>query len=227
VATYDYMNPVKPIKILIVDDHALIRRGIMALLKNHDSSWDLYEAEDGVTAIIKAEEIDPDIILLDYHLPKLDGAKAANIIKTSSPTSKVIIVSMDQSPETVIELIHAGVAGIVSKHSAEDELIVAINRVQNGKQHLTPLASEIVNREYFTRKRRKRKYTYESKLLTDRETEILRYMVQGLSCQGIAKILSISSRTVSNHKQRMFIKCDVKSTLELVRFAIKVKLFPT
>jgi two-component system, NarL family, response regulator NreC len=222
-----YKNPSKSAKILVVDDHALIRKGIMALLKNHNSDWDLHEAEDGVKAILKAEEIDPDIILLDYHMPKLDGAKAANIIMKALPRTKIIIVTMDVSPEMVIEIIHAGVAGIVSKQSPEDELILAIDTVKNGKRHLSMHASEIVSQNFLTKKKRNRKYRHtRNKLLTDRETEILKYIVKGLSCPAIAKVLSISQRTVSNHKASMFRKCQVKSTIELVRFAIKTKTVP-
>jgi two-component system response regulator NreC len=215
----------KPVKILIVDDHALIRKGIMALLKNHNSSWDLHEAEDGVRAILKAEEIDPDIILLDYHMPKLDGAKAATIIMKASPQTKIIIVSMDVSPEAIIEIIHAGVVGIVSKQSTEDELILAIDTVNNGKRHLSEHASEIVSQNLLDKKKRNRKHRHtRNKLLTDRETEILKYIVKGFSCQTIAKALSISTRTVDNHKSNMFRKFKVNSTPELIRYAMKIKI---
>lgn len=224
----DHLKRSKPVKILIVDDHALIRKGIMAILKNHDSSWDLHEAEDGVGAILKAEEIDPEIILLDYHMPKLDGAKAATIIKKALPESKIIIVSMDMNPEMIIEMIHAGVAGIVSKQSSDDELILAIDTVKNGKRHLSVHASEILDKNFLDKKNRIRRYRHaRSNLLTDRETEILKFVVQGLSCQTIAKSLSISSRTVSNHKSSIFRKYNVKSTPELIRYAMKIKIVPT
>jgi two-component system, NarL family, response regulator NreC len=223
----EYLKPLKPVKILVVDDHALIRKGIMALLKNHDSSWDLYEAEDGVKAILKAEEIDPDIILLDYHMPKMDGAKAATIIMKASPQTKIIIVSMDVSPEMIIEIIHAGVVGIVSKQSTEDELILAIDAVKNGKRHLSVHASEIVSQNILDKKKKSRQYRHtRSQLLTDRETEILKYLVKGFSCPAIAKTLSISSRTVSNHKASMFRKCNVNSTIGLVQYAAKIKIIP-
>lgn len=227
-AMKDYSKPSKPVKILIVDDHALIRKGIMALLKNHDASFDLHEAEDGVRAILKAEEIDPEIILLDYHMPKLNGAQAATIIKKALPRTKIIIVSMDVSPEMIIEIIHAGVAGIVSKQSSEDELISAIDTVKNGKRHLSVHASEILSQNFLDKKKRIRQNRHSrNKLFTDRETEILKYIVKGFSCQTIAKAFSISTRTVSNHKASMFRKCKVHSTLELVQFAIKTKIVVT
>jgi DNA-binding NarL/FixJ family response regulator len=227
-AMNDYLTPSKPVKILIVDDHALIRRGIIALLKNHDSSLDLHEAEDGVRAILKAEEIDPEIILLDYHMPKLNGAKAATIIKKTSPQAKIIIVSMDLSPEMIIEIIDAGVAGIVSKQSPEDELILAIDNVKNGKTHISGHASEFLKQNLLEKKKRTRQNRHTiNKLLTDRETEILKFIVKGLSCSTIAEALSISPRTVSNHKASIFRKCKVNSTLELIRFAINIKIIPT
>ena len=222
------LNPSAPVKILIVDDHALIRKGIMALLKNHNSSWDLYEAEDGVKAVVKAAEIDPDIILLDYHMPKLDGAKAATIIMKASPQTKIIIVSMDVSPEMIMEIIHAGVVGIVSKQSTEDELILAIDAVKNGKRHLSAHASEIVNQNFLEKKPSKRQSRHtRNELLTDRETEILKYIVKGFSTSIIAKTLSISSRTVDNHKASMFKKCKVNSIIGLVQYAAKIKNIPT
>jgi DNA-binding NarL/FixJ family response regulator len=215
----------KPVKILIVDDHALIRRGIMSILRNHDPGWELYEAEDGVKAIHKVRQIDPDIILLDYHMPRLNGGKAASMIKKACPNSKIIIVSMDASPEMVIEMIHAGVAGIISKQSPEDELIEAIDTVKNGKRHLSRQASEIVTKELLEKEKYPRLSKHsKSKIFTDREAEILAYIVKGLSCQEIAVALSISSRTVANHKANMFKKCSVNSTLELARFALKTKI---
>ena len=222
------LKPSTPVKILIVDDHALIRKGIMAILKNHDSSWALYEAEDGVRAILKAEEIEPEIILLDYHMPRLDGVKAAAIIKKASPESKIIIVSMDMNPEMIIEMIHAGVAGIVSKQSSDDELLLAIDAVKNGKQHLSGHVSEIVSHNFLEKKKRDRHSRHtKDQLFTDRESEILKHIMNGLSCQTIAKALALSTRTVSNHKANMFRKCNVSSTSELIRFASKIKIGPS
>ena len=218
-------GPSYPVKILIVDDHALIRSGISAILKKHNPDWELYEAEDGVRAITRAKEIEPEIILLDYHMPRLDGAKAANIIKKARPESKIIMVSMDMSPEIVIEMINAGVAGIISKHSEDHELIEAIDKVQNGRLHLSDYASRLVNEDLLihTRKKRKTKYN-KNKFLTDRETDILQHIIKGSSNATIGRILSISIRTVENHKASIFRKCNVKSTIELIRFALKMKL---
>jgi DNA-binding NarL/FixJ family response regulator len=220
-------NAYKPVSILIVDDHALIRKGIMAILKNYNPNWELHEAEDGVKAILKAQEINPDIILLDYLMPRLDGVKAANIIRKARPESKIIMVSMDMSPEIIIEMIDADVAGIVSKHLGDDELLQAIDTVQNGKRHLSEPASLIITKDFLEKKKNKRRSkNNKNKLLTERETEILKYTVKGASSPTIARILSISVRTVSNHKASMFRKFKVKSTIELVRYAERMKIVP-
>jgi two-component system, NarL family, response regulator NreC len=220
-----HLNPLKTVKILIVDDHALIRKGIMALLKDYNPGWELHEAEDGVKAIVKAQEVDPDIILLDYHMPKLDGLKTTTIIKRSLPESKIIIVTMDMNPEMVTALIDVGVAGIVSKQSPDNELILAIDTVKSGKRHLSEFASKIITQKVIEKKQRimHDKHT-RSKLLTDREIEVLKYLVKGYSCPVIAKTLSLSYRTVENHKANLFRKCKVSSIIELARIAIKMKI---
>ena len=221
------INLSQPVRILIVDDHALISKGIMAILKNYNPNWELHEADDGVKAILKAQEINPDIILLDYLMPRLDGVKAANIIRKARPESKNIKLSMEMSPEIIIEMIDADVAGIVSKHLGDDELLQAIVTVQNGKRHLSEPASLIITKDLLEKKKNNRypKNT-KNKLLTDREAEILKYIVKGASSPTIARILSLSVRTVSNHKASMFRKFKVKSTIELVRYAIRMKLVP-
>ena len=222
-----FSNTSQPVKILIVDDHALIRKGIMAILKNYNPNWELHEAEDGVKAVLKAQDINPDIILMDYLMPRLDGVKAANIIRKARPESKIIMVSMDMSPEIIIEMIDADVAGIVSKHLGDDELLKAIDTVQNGKLHLSEPASLLITKDLLEKKKNKRHAkNKKTKLLTNRETEILKYIVKGASSPTIARILSISVRTVSNHKGSIFRKFKVKSTIELVRFATRTKIFP-
>jgi DNA-binding NarL/FixJ family response regulator len=134
---------------------------------------------------------------------------------------------MDIRPEMILEILHAGVAGIVSKQSPDDELLQAIDNVKNGKTHLSGHASDIINQNLLGKKKRNRKHRHtKNKLLTDRETEILKYLAYGFTCPTIAKVLSISPRTVSNHKASMFKKGNVKSTIELVRFAIKMKIIP-
>lgn len=196
----------------------------MSLLKDHDPTWQLEEAEDGVVAIMKAGRLQPEIILLDYHMPKLNGIKAATFIKKASPDSRLILVSMEMSPEVMIETIHAGISGIVSKHSNENELILAIDHVANGKNHYPETVSEMVAMDDKEKQKQVKQSRHtKSKLLTDREDEVFRQIIKGLTASSIARTLFISVRTVNNHKTNIFRKCKVRSTPELIRYAFKMK----
>jgi DNA-binding NarL/FixJ family response regulator len=213
------------VTILVVDDHALIRKGIIAILKSHDSRWVLSEAENGVQAILKANEIKPDIILMDNIMPKLDGVKAASVIHKNHPNTKIIMVSMDMSPEFIISSINAGVMGILPKDSSDKEMITAIDSVKNGKHHLTGHVSEIATQHIIDKKKRRKRTPGSTKgSLTNKEMVILKLLFKGLSSSDIGSHLSISPRTVDNHKANIFKKCHVHSVSELIRFALKAKL---
>jgi DNA-binding NarL/FixJ family response regulator len=214
-----------PVKILLVDDHQLLRQGLLAILKNHNSKWELHEAENGIQAILKADEVEPDIILMDYLMPKLDGIRATTVIKKSLPDVKIIMVSMDMSPEVIIQTIQAGVLGIVSKNSSEKELLNAIDMVKNGKQHLSGFVSDIATEQGFNRRNKKGKPApARINFLTKREKEVLKQLLKGLSTKTIADEMAISARTVDNHKANIFRKCHIHSTNELMRFALKANI---
>ena len=213
------------IKILVVDDHALTRRGIMAILKGYNSDWYLDEAEDGVKAVIKASQLKPDIILLDYHMPRLNGAKAATLIRKASPGSKIILVSMEMSPNVMIDSVNAGVVGIVSKNDYDNELIEAIDDVKNGKNHIPKRVSEIIEQDSNENQTKTRKFKHtKNRLLTDREEEVFRHIVKGTPPASISHFLSISIRTVYNHKASILRKCKVSNTPDLIRFALETKM---
>ena len=216
---------VVPIKILVVDDHALTRRGIMALLADYYPGWIIEEAEDGVKAIVKAGQLKPDIILLDYHMPKLNGVKAATFIRKASPESRIILVSMEMNPNVMIDTINAGIVGIISKNDYDNELFLAIDSVKNGKNHIPERVTKIFEQDILEKLKKTRKHRHrKNKLLTDREVEIFQYVVKGLPTAAIAHILSISQRTVDNHKASIFRKCKVSNTPDLIRFALNKKM---
>jgi len=209
------------VKILVADDHALIRKGVKAILTNHDPEWEVFEAENGIQAILKAGEIKPDIILMDYMMPKLDGIHASIAIRKDLPDAKIIMVSMDMSDEVIINMINAGVMGIVPKESPADELLTAIEEVNEGKHHMKGRIVELADQQTLDRKmNRKRPKTYQNTIFSTREKEILTSLVQGLSAQKIANQLSISKRTVETHKANIFKKSNSHSTASLIRYAI-------
>ena len=194
-----------PIKILVVDDHALYRRGNMALLRDYYPDWEIYEAEDGVRAVTKSIQLNPEIILLDYHMPKLNGVKAATLIRKVSPCSKIIIVSMEMNPNVMIDMINAGVAGIISKNDYDDELILAIDSVKNGGNHIPERVSKILEQDLLDKQTKTKRFRHnKNKLLTDREIDVLQLIVKGQPTPVIANTLSISIRTVNNHKASIF-----------------------
>lgn len=213
------------VKILVADDHALIRKGLKAILTNHDPEWEVFEAENGIQAILKAGEIRPDIILMDYLMPKLDGVHASIAIRKDLPDAKIIMVSMDMSEEFIINTINAGVMGIVPKESTADELLSAIEEVNQGKYHMKGKIVEIANQQILDRNiKRKRPKNYQNNVFTSREKEILASLVQGMSAQKIADKLSITRRTVETHKANIFKKSKLHSTASLIRYAITNKI---
>ncbi len=212
-------------KILIVEDQALIRKGISALVKLHYPNWEIHEAENGVRAVSKAKEVLPDIILMDYRMPKMDGLIASAIITKNLPETKIIMVSAEENSEFLFDAIDARVSGIVNKTSSDVELMKAIFNVKNGKFYLNSLVSDKITQHFFERKRKRvmSKHLHSS-LLSDRELEILNLLAKGNSAIQIAGLLFISKRTVESHKANILKKCQVRSTPDLVRFAISKKL---
>ena len=212
-------------KILIVEDQALIRKGISALVKAHYPDWKIYEAENGVQAISKAKELRPDIILMDFRMPKMDGLKAAAIITKNLPETKIIMVSAEENSEFMFDAVNARVSGIVTKTDSDTELLKAISNVKNGKSYLNRSVSDKITQHIFEKKKITIKSKHlQSSLLSDRELEILALLVKGNTAIQIAAKLYISKRTVESHKANIMKKCQVKSTPDLVRFAISKKL---
>jgi len=216
-----------PTRILIVDDHALIRKGLVSLLKSNLPDWEIHEASNGVEAVLKAARIRPDIILMDYYMPRLNGAQAASVITRDLPQTKVLMISMNESPEYIIRTIQSGVKGIIPKDSSEQEVMDAIRDVGNGKTHLhervAGTALDFLNRD---RRKTARNRHSASDLLTDRELEIIELLVKGVPQPDILPRLAISKRTLETHKSNIFRKLQVHSTAEMIRYAVRNKLVP-
>jgi DNA-binding NarL/FixJ family response regulator len=213
------------VKILVADDHALIRKGVKAVLTSHDPEWEVFEAENGIQAILKAGEVSPDIILMDYMMPKLDGIHASIAIRKEFPEIKIIMISMDMSEEVIINMINAGVMGILPKESPAEELLAAIEEVNEGKHHMKGKIVELADRQSLDRNQnRKRPKAYKNKIFSAREKEVLVLLVRGMSAQKIATRLSITRRTVETHKANIFKKSNSHSTAALIRYAILNKI---
>lgn len=205
-------------KILLVDDHTLVRKGFKALLLSHYPDWEIREAENGVQAILACAAVKQDIVLMDYDMPKLDGLTAARQILKHSPGVRILMVSMHDGYDLAKRLHECGVMGIIHKNAGDGEFLHAINRVRQGIQHFPMDTRNIALNSPAEPLLQKRKKTGLNSL-TSREAEVFRLLAAGKQPAVIAEALSISVKTLDTHKMSIFRKCGVHSIPELVRFA--------
>ncbi len=206
-------------KILIAEDHTLVRAALKNLLVNMGIATQVIEAGDGRDAVRKAKDFDPDFIILDYDMPNYNAIYACNIITVKWPCKPILIVSMHQTPEYVLEAFRAGVQGIIYKESPAEDLIKAIQTIVNGKTWFKGSVAEIVAESLSGNGEGLRKQTWHK--LTVRELELLKCFIKGLNSEETAQRLNIAKRTVDVHKSNMFRKLKVNSTQKLISCAIR------
>ncbi len=212
-------------KILIVDDHALVRKGLKALLVSCNPTWEIYEAINGIQAVIQGPKLYPDIVLMDYSMPKLNGLKAASQLIKDIPGIKIIMISGFISSANIRVLLNTGIMGIVSKTAGTEEILEAIHHVMNGKHHLIVESSiNIPDEEVTPKKPKKGPKNQNQGLFTRRELEVMELIVNGYSSEIITEQLAICQRTLDVHKSNIFKKCNLHSTAELLRFVYKNNL---
>ncbi len=206
------------IRVLIADDHAILREGVRALLSATDDIEVVGEASDGRQAIDAARRLDPDVVLLDIAMPGLGGIEAALEIRKLGLRAKVLILSQYEDREYVRRLLKAGVSGYVLKKSAGTELANAIRAVHRGGLVLDPEVARAAMEE--SGPERAGADPYET--LTDREKQVLRLVAEGKSNKEVADVLGISVKTAMSHREHVMEKLDLHNRAELVRFAIKI-----
>lgn len=207
-------------KVFIVDDHALVREGITALLKIYDDIEVIGEASDGIEAIEKVRKIHPDIILMDISMPKLGGFEAVTEIKKIAPDIKILILTQYDDKEYISRFLKAGVSGYLLKKAVGSDLITAIRAVSRGELYLHPsITSEVVAGYIGRGKQVIVKDPYEN--LTDREKQVLKLIAEGHTHKEIAEILGISVKTVIAHQTNISEKLDMHKKSDLIKFAIQ------
>jgi two-component system response regulator NreC len=210
------------IRILLADDHPLIRSGIVTLLQSYKDFEIVGEAQDGEEAVEKTKVLKPDVLIIDLSMPKLSGIEATGIITKKHPDVKVLVLTMHENEEYVYQILKSGAGGYVLKSAGKEELSAAIRAVAKGEKFFSPRVSEIMAESYV---RRKEGGETSSKVevipLTRREKEILRLVVTGLTNQQIADQLCISPRTVDTHRTNIMQKLDIHDVANLVRYAIE------
>jgi two-component system, NarL family, response regulator NreC len=206
-------------RIMIADDHALMREGIIAFLKFHDDVEIVGEAANGLEAIEKAEKLRPDVILMDISMPELGGIEATVEIKKRMPDTKILILTQYSDKEYVSRLLKAGVSGYILKQAVGTDLISAIRAVAKGESYLySSIASKVISGYLDKSSEISVEDPYEK--LTDREKQVLKLIAEGLSHKEVAGRLDISTKTVIAHQTNISEKLDLHSRAALIKFAI-------
>ena len=204
------------IRVLVVDDHAILRDGIRSLLESQEDIIVVGEACDGSEAIDLVSKLLPDIVLMDISMPKTNGLEATRIIKERFPQVKVLILTQHDNREYIAPALGAGASGYVLKRSGRREMLNAIRQVHENGAFLTSNITQEVLQEYSQPGRNGKEHEQH---LTDRERQVLQLLVEGNSNKEIALSLGISPKTVSVHRTNIMSKLDVQNTVELIRFA--------
>ncbi len=207
------------IRIILADDHTLVREGLRALIESEPGMAVIAQAEDGISAVKLATKLSPDIILMDISMPGLNGIEASRQILAGRAAIKIIALSMSADKRLVSLMLNAGVSGYVLKDSAVEELIRAIHIVAANSIYLSPKINEIVLKDYL---QLVPKEDFSSvSLLTSKEREVLQLLAEGKKPKDIASIHNMSLKTAEAHRQQIMTKLDIHSIAELTKFAVR------
>ena len=209
-----------PIRILLADDHTVIRRGLRALLERQDGFVVVAEAADGREAVDTAEAVGPDVAVIDIGMPNLNGIEAASRITEMRPETAVVILSMHADESYVLKALKSGARGYLLKDSPEEDLIGAIRAVHQGKAFFSPEISKMLAEDYM-RQMRQRGVEDSYELLTPREREILQMLGEGKSNKAVATKLNLSLHTVETHRGNILEKLNLHSTAEMILYAVR------
>jgi DNA-binding NarL/FixJ family response regulator len=208
------------IRILLADDHTLVRQGLRRILEEQPGWQVVAETGNGLDAVKLASDLQPDVVILDIGMPQLNGLEAARQIAKKLPAARVLILSMHADEVHITKAIEAGAVGYLVKDSADTELVRAVTATAEGKSYFSPAAAAVLLGEY-RRSLARRGVTDRYELLSDREREVLQLMAEGHSSKSIAAVLGISPATVETHRSHVFEKLDLHSIAEAVLYAVR------
>ena len=207
------------VKIILADDHGIMREGLRALLEKQSGMEVIAEAEDGRTTVDLAHELKPDVVVIDISMPDLNGIDATRQIISASPHIKVIALSMHSDRKFVREMLAAGASGYLLKDSAFEELGSALGAVINNQTYLSPKIADTVVRDYLGKIDTRESRTSPS--LTHREREVLQLLAEGRTTKEIASKLCVSIKTIETHRKQIMEKVGLNSVAELTKYAIR------
>jgi DNA-binding NarL/FixJ family response regulator len=207
------------IKILLADDHKILRAGLRGLIEIQPSFKIVAEAEDGRTAVQLCRELSPDVVIMDISMPDLNGIEATRQILGNSPTTKVIILSVHSSKHFIEEVFRAGATGYLLKNCSFEDLVYAIRAVNAGETYLHPKIASIVRVDYL--EAINQRDSSSPSMLSPREREVLQLIAEGKSTKEIAFSFNLSVKTVEAHRQRIMEKLNIRTVAALTKYAIR------
>jgi len=209
-----------PIRILLADDHTVMRNGLRLLLERQPNLTVVGEASDGRETVRAAESVSPDVVVMDIAMPNLNGIEAARQITATRPETAIVILSMHSDESYVIRALKAGARAYLLKDSAEGDLIAAIHAISEGKSFFSPAISRILVEDYMRQlEQQHAEDTYE--LLTAREREILQLLAEGKTNKEVASMLNLSVYTVETHRTHILQKLNLHNVPELILYAVR------
>jgi DNA-binding NarL/FixJ family response regulator len=214
---------VNPLKVLLADDHGVVRKGLRFLIEQEEGLTVCGEAADGREAVRLARELKPHVVVIDIAMPQLNGIDATAQIVRALPSTGVLILSMHGDEGYLIRALEAGARGYLLKDTAEEDLLRAIRAVASGKPFFSPAISQTLLEDYIrTLQQRGQQDSYS--LLTEREREVLQLLAEGRSNKDVAALLDLSVYTVETHRTRIMQKLNLHNTAELVLYAVRKKI---
>jgi DNA-binding NarL/FixJ family response regulator len=204
------------LRILLADDHGIVRSGLRVLIERQQGMRVVAEAEDGVTAIEATLREDPDVAILDVAMPRMTGIQATREIKSRRPLTAVVLLSMHDDERYLFDALRAGASGYVLKRAADEELIEAIRAVAAGKPHLPKITQSALVKEWLNRGDEVPRDP-----LTPREQDVVKLIAEAYTNRQIGEILKVSEKTVESHRANVLAKLGMRDRVELVRYAIR------
>jgi two-component system nitrate/nitrite response regulator NarL len=212
----------KAIRVLIVDDHPVVRRGLQSCLADRPEFQLVGEAADGEEALRLASALHPDLILVDINMPRMDGLQLCEALQTTAPNVRVVILSIHNKPDSIERAVRAGAKGYLLKDTSPHQLIDALLKIHQGQMVFSPQVTQATLEHWISRPRRPAGRPG----LSRREKEVLAFIARGLSNRQIAQQLGLSPRTVETHRERIMRKLDLHTVAGLTRYAIAQGLVP-